>query len=222
LIRIQSFTTRRRQGNAREPGALERLLRTRKWPTAVATAEQVHGTRLAIVPALRHSRKFAGVDGLLTDQSDQPLAIFTADCVPVFLTDEGHRVVGLLHAGWRGIRAGILAQAVRKIRRRWGILPRKLRIWTGPSSGPCCFGVQWDVARHFPRSRKRARDSWRVDLAGELRFQARRLGVRFFDTPGPASCTMHDRRFYSYRRDQTAKRMASVIMRTVGADGCPP
>lgn len=177
-------------------------------------AGQVHGTRVATVSGLRRPGKFEGADGLLTDQANQPLAVFTADCVPVFLSDETRRMVGVLHAGWRGVRAGILEKAAQRIRRRWGIPRRRLAVWLGPSIGPCCFEVQWDVARHFPGSRQRQAGGWRVDLAKALRLQARRLGVRFLRASGP-SCTMHDKRFYSYRRDHTDKRSASVIMKKV-------
>jgi len=206
------FTTERRHGDARAPGALERLLKARRWPTAVATAEQIHGCRIAVVPALKSAKTYRGVDGLLTRSANQALAIFTADCASLFLADHADTVVGVLHAGWRGARAGILKKAVQVIRRRWGIPARRLRVWLGPSIGPCCFEVRWEVARHFPRSRRRNKGRWTVDLAGELRAQARSLGLQFLRADASASCTMHGGRFYSYRRDKTEKRMASVIM----------
>src|SRR5262249_36754063 len=151
-------------------GALERLLRRRGLPRAVATVEQVHGSKIVIVPRLKRSRKYSRADGLLTEQTDQPLAIFTADCVPVFL-QAGDKVVGLLHAGWRGVRRSILEKAVRKIRRRWGLAPRQITCWVGSSIGPCCFEVRWDVARSFPFSRRRHQRRWRVDLPAEVEAQ---------------------------------------------------
>lgn len=214
MTRFAAFTTKRRQGDARAVGALPRLLKTRGWPEAVATAEQVHGTRVLTVPRLRKPEKYAGADGLLTDQASQPLAIFTADCASIFLADKKGRAVGVLHAGWRGVRGGILRQALRLLRRRWRIPPGDLRAWLGPCIGPCCFEVQWEVARYFPATRRRKEDRWQVDLAEEIRRQARRLGLQFLRRKAPASCTMHDRRFYSYRRDRSDQRMASVIMRT--------
>src|SRR5262245_24069578 len=115
--KILYFTTNRRQGDARAPEALARLLKRKGWPTAAASAEQVHGHRIIRVPALRKPVKFDSADGLLTDQPNQPLAIFTADCASIFLADQQARVVGMLHAGWRGAQAGILGKAIRLIRR---------------------------------------------------------------------------------------------------------
>ena len=212
---LSSFTTSSRDGDTRAKGALERLLKKKSWPTAVATAQQVHGDRIQIVPALQKPVQYKGTDGLITDQPNQPLAIFTADCASIFLTDKRERVIGVLHAGWRGTRAGILRKAVRLIRRRWRIPVKRLKVWLGPSIGPCCFEVQWDVARYFPKTRKRlvrrsiSGGGWTVDIAGELHAQARRLGVHV--VPTKLSCTMHSNRYYSYRRDYTHKRMASVV-----------
>jgi len=214
---FRSWTTSRRQGHARLPGALERLLRRRGWPERAATAEQVHGSKIAVAPRLGKSKIYRNADGLLTDVPHQPLAIFTADCVPVFVADPRRGVVGILHAGWRGVSRKILPKAVRLMRRRWRSAPRDIRVWTGPAIQRCCFEVRWDVARHFPSTRRRAparsQDSWEVDLAGELERQTRRLGAHWASAKASRRCTMHDKRFYSYRRDGTDQRQVSVIMK---------
>jgi YfiH family protein len=207
------FTTGRRQGNARVPGALSRILKSKRLPATAATAEQVHGVRLKIVSRLHHPQTFPGADGLLTDVADQPLAIFTADCVPIFLSADNGRIVGALHAGWRGVRGGILKKAVRLLWKKWRSPARRLQIWTGPSIGACCFEVQWDVARYFPSTRFRRNQRWRVDLVGELRRQAERLGVRWIGKKASGGCTMHGVGSYSYRRDKTDKRQASIILK---------
>jgi hypothetical protein len=166
-----------------------------------------------IVPTLKKSREYKGVDGFLTDHAQQPVAIFTADCVPIFITaDDGH-VAGLLHAGWRGVQKGILAKAVRLVQRKWRLKPSQITAWAGPHIGPCCYEVQEDVAGHFPRSRRRWKGRWMVDLAAELARQARRLGIRWVSKKGFGGCTMHQSRFYSYRRNQTSRRQVSVIMK---------
>jgi len=210
-LSVVCFTTGARAGNARAPGALERLLKSKDWPVACASAEQVHGARVQVVGKLDRSRRFAGADGLVTEAVDQPLAIFTADCVPVFLS--GPRVAGILHAGWRGVRAGILPRALRLLARQRGMKASGLCAWAGPSIRPCCFEVGWDVARHFPATRKRRGTQWTVDLEGELRRQTRRLGVRWLEKKAFEGCTMHELRFFSYRRNQTDERQVSVIMR---------
>ena len=166
-----------------------------------------------IIPQLTKAKKYKKTDGLLTDRSNQPLAVFTADCAPIFVSADQGRVVGLLHGGWRGVRKGILSKAVRLLRRKWDIRASQIMAWSGPHIGPCCFEVQKDVARHFPRSRRRSKGRWTVDLAAELARQARRLGVRWVRKRAFEGCTMHQSRFYSYRRNQTPKRQVSVIMK---------
>jgi YfiH family protein len=211
--RLTFFTTGTRHGNVRAPGALVRLLKSKKLPTAVATAEQVHGPSVVVVPALKSPRKFSSADGLLTQESGQPLAIFTADCVPIFVDAGAGRVVGILHAGWRGVRGRILTKAVRLLKKRWGLRPREIRVWAGPAIGPCCFEVQWDVARHFAQARRRYRDRWSVDLLKALKREARMLGVRWVVQKALQGCTMHRSQYHSYRRDKTDQRQASVIMK---------
>jgi YfiH family protein len=212
-LSLAAFSTGSRQGDARAPGALARLLRSKKLPISFACGEQIHRTRIAMIPQLMKAKKYKSTDGFLTDRTGQPLAIFTADCVPIFVSADHERVVGLLHGGWRGIQKGILAKAVRLLRRKWRISPSQITAWAGPHIGPCCFEVQEDVARHFPRSRHRRKDRWTVDLAAELARQARRLEIRWLRKKGFEGCTMHQSRFYSYRRNQTPQRQVSVIMK---------
>jgi len=209
----RSFTTDSRDGDARAPGALTRLLRFRGLPSHAARAEQIHDRRVVIVPKLRKSVTVAQADGLLTDASGQPLAIFTADCVPIFLTAGQERVVGLLHAGWRGVQRNILQAAIRRIRKTWGIRASEVEIWAGPSIGPCCFKVRWDVARFFPQARRRAGGQWTVDLVAAIKAQAGRLGAHWGSQKPANGCTMHNKRYFSYRRDQTTKRQVSIIMK---------
>lgn len=211
-MNVLSFTTGVREGNARAPRALSRLLKIRPYKAPAARAEQIHGSHLVIVPKLSKEKVYPGADGLLTATPDQPLAIFTADCVPVFLSADRAGVVGLLHAGWRGVHGHILARAVRLMRRRWHVAPSSIRAWAGPSIGPCCFQVRWDTARYFPSTRRRSEGTWRVDLEGELRRQAKRLGIYWTSKTPSQGCTMHGSRYYSYRRDRTDKRQVSIIM----------
>jgi YfiH family protein len=226
-LSLIAFATQSRQGDARAPGVLARILMAHHLPATFACAEQVHSSRIQIVRKLAKSRRFPAVDGFLTEVPAQPLAIFTADCVPIFLSADGARVVGLLHAGWRGVRKLILPRAIRIIKQKWGIQPSDVQAWSGPHIGPCCFEVQWDVARFFPATRLRrgsgGQARWTIDLEKELRKQAKQLGVRWLvprslggggvSKKAFKGCTMHEARFFSYRRDKTPKRQVSVIMK---------
>jgi polyphenol oxidase len=124
-----------------------------------ATVTQVHGGQ-----ALRVERPGAAgeADGMVTTRSNLPLAVFTADCLGVVLA--GPVSVGVAHAGWRGLAAGILEATVDLMDRVDGP-PRTATL--GPSIGPCCFEVGDEVAGLFPDDV--ATTSWgttSVDLAG--------------------------------------------------------
>lgn len=209
---VVRFTTTRAEGNARSAGALAGILKSRKLRRTVATAEQHHGSRVVWVPSLRAPRKYAEADGLLTDAKAQPLAIFSADCIPVFLAAPKHGVVGLLHAGWRGVHAGILTRALRRLRARRSIRPQDISIWLGPGICRDCFQVRWAVARYFPTARFRRGTRWTVDLPRQLIRQAIQAGVTGRQVKRSGGCTMHGRKYYSYRRDATEERQVSVIM----------
>jgi polyphenol oxidase len=212
LKSIIAFTSTRRHGNARTRSGLNRILRARHLPTSIATGKQVHGTHVRVIPKLNRGKEYPATDGFLTREKGQPLGIFTADCTPIFLSAPSQGVVGLLHAGWRGVRAGILKKAFDVMRRRWGCKPRDVRVWLGPCIGPCCFEVRWDVARYFPTARQVQGDRWIVDLAKDVQRQARRLGLNM--RGGIPGCTRHQTRYHSFRRNSTEERQISVIMRT--------
>jgi hypothetical protein len=208
---VLSFTTTRRNGHLREPKALASLLKSKRWPRAIATGEQVHRAKIAVVPALSKARTYAGVDGLITDAALQPLGIFTADCVPVFLSARAGLVVGALHAGWRGVHAKLIPKAIARVSRKWHVASKDIKLWAGPSIGPCCFAVHWDVARYFPKARQRWKDRWSVDLYAALKRQAQGSGARWLNIRPP--CTRHTGRYFSFRKDGTPKRQISLIMK---------
>jgi polyphenol oxidase len=213
-LTILSLTTQARDGDLRPAAALARYLRRKKWPQAIATGKQVHGTKVQVVGRLSKAIEHPDTDGFLTDVPGQPLGIYTADCLPIFLADTRKSVVGLLHAGWRGVHGKILQTAVRRLRRQWKSRPSDLRYWVGPCIQPCCFEVQWDVARHFPHSRRRRGDRWTLDLPKEIRRQARQLGLKEQSRKSTEACTMHRRRHFSFRRNATPKRQISIIVFT--------
>ncbi len=88
-------------------------------------------------------------DGLLTSEAGLLLAIKTADCVPVLLTDVKRRAVGAFHAGWRGTAARIVEKGVGEMRRQFGSQPRDLRAAIGPCIRRCCYRVGAEVRAEF-------------------------------------------------------------------------
>lgn len=178
--------------------------------------DQVHGTAVHVAAGLGSGEPRA--DAAVTRLPGVVLAILTADCLPVLFADRDGEVVGAAHAGWRGLAAGVLENAVAAA---IGLAPHasSWTAWLGPAIGQSAYEVGDDVREAFVASDAgaascfapgRRAGKWQCDLAALARRRLARAGVECL--PGPAWCT-HDepRRFYSFRRDATTGRMGSFI-----------
>lgn len=83
-------------------------------------------------------------DYLATNQKEVALGVLTADCLPIILYDSVNRAIAVLHAGWRGSVAGIVAQALKKLIDEVGAKPVDLQVFFGPAARSCCYEVQQD------------------------------------------------------------------------------
>ena len=150
-------------------------------------------------------------------QCSQPgvvCAVMTADCLPVLLCDEAGRQVGALHAGWRGLAAGVIEQTIDAMQPPG----ETLLAWLGPAIGPDAYQVGDEVRDVFLRHDKQAEaafqscpdGSWKADL---YRLARQRLGERGVTAIyGGHECSFTDaERFFSYRRDGVTGRMATLI-----------
>ena len=162
----------------------------------VAWARQVHGTAVAAVAA---AGECGPADALLARRPGLALAVATADCVPIAL--RGASEVVAVHAGWRGIAAGVVGEAVRRMSGQ----PGELEAWIGPAIGACCYEVGEDVAQQVAAASAAevvspgARGRPHLDLAAAVRAQLETAGVVRVHLL--VACTACDERLWSYRRD---------------------
>jgi polyphenol oxidase len=181
----------------------------------LVTAEQVHGGNAAVVTEADAGSTIPGVDGLVTGTPGLLLALFFADCVPVLFADPERRVIGVAHAGWRGLVGGILEATVSAMRESFSSQPESLVAAIGPCIGPCCFEVGEEVAAHFPTETARIPDWPRphVDLGEAAANRLKAVGIareRITEMDKCTSC--HPERYFSHRRDRgRTGRMAAVI-----------
>jgi len=142
--------------------------------------------------------------------------VMIADCMPVLLCDRAGSVVGIAHAGWRGLSSGVIENTVHAM----GVAPGDLLAWMGPGIGPDAFEVGSDVRDAFlapePASaaafRPHRAGKWLADLYLLARQRLARCGVQ--QVYGGRLCTHRDAaRFFSYRRDKVTGRMAALIWR---------
>jgi len=184
-----------------------------KLPAEPVWLSQVHGTDVADLDVMGLS---GPADAAIARRAGTVCAILTADCLPVVFAADSSDVVAAAHAGWRGLAAGVLEAAVRAL----GTPPGRLLAWLGPSIGPEHFEVGAEVRDAFLRSDPDASRAFRpntdgrfmADLAMLARRRLERLGVtRIY---GGDQCTYAEaERYFSYRRDGTTGRQATLIWR---------
>ncbi len=176
----------------------------------LVAARQVHGDRVAVVRKAPET-DLDGVDALVTDVPGLGLMVQQADCQAVLLFDPANRAVGIAHSGWRGSVANIIAKTVATMTATYGSEPMQLRAAVSPSLGPCC-GEFVNHHRELPAAfrafevRPNHFDFWAVS-----RMQLGEAGLRPENISVAGVCTVCDHRFFSYRRDGTTGRNASVI-----------
>jgi YfiH family protein len=188
----------------------ERLVRALALPAEPRWLEQVHGTRILDIDA----GESGPADGAVTATPGTVLTVMTADCLPVLLAAADGTAVGVAHAGWRGLAAGVLEAAVAAFSQQ----PAELAVWLGPAIARDAFEVGAEVRAAFVAADPAAaaafmpnqRGRWQADLYALARQRLSRAGVeRVYGSP---QCTFTDaERYFSHRREAPCGRMASLI-----------
>ena len=151
-----------------------------------------------------------GVDGHATAAPGLALLVLTADCLPVALAADG--AVAMLHAGWRGLAAGILAEGVRALRDVGGTVPSRPRL--GPGAGGCCYEVGDEVRTAFA-DRPEAHDGRNLDLKMIAAGRLRHAGVERVHDVGLCTMCSDPSLFFSHRRDGgVTGRQAGIAWRS--------
>ncbi len=173
---------------------------------------QVHGTR---VVAAAGTAAGTEADGSFTDRAGVVCAVLTADCLPVFLCDRAATRVAVVHAGWRGLVAGVVEQGLAAMEMPGG---DQVLAWLGPAIGPQAFEVGDEVRQAFvsrqPEAamafRKNTNGRYYADIYTLARLRLAAAGVT--QVYGGEYCTYTEsQRFFSYRRDGQTGRMAALI-----------
>ncbi len=147
-----------------------------------------------------------GFDGFVTKENEVILGIETADCVPIFMFDPISRVVGLAHAGWRGVISNIsqnLVTAAMKL----GCSKENILILIGPHIKSCCFEVQSDLIEIFSAQYSNAlkikQGNTFIDLSAVVMEQLSNLGIPEKNVIVSTDCTCcQPNKYYSFRRDK--------------------
>lgn len=178
----------------------------------IATARQVHGTRVAHVckPGVSEA-----CDALITDTPHLHLCIVTADCFPVVLLDTQRPAIAAIHAGWKGAAGGIVGETLAAMTASFGTSPEKCRAWIGAGISGEHYEVGEEVAAALPEESRPAagrEGKFLLDIAAALSRQLRQAGLEATSIEISPFCSFRDAElFFSYRRDRGATgRMATL------------
>jgi len=210
--RVRAFVTTRTLGDMRKGAAGRERLRA-LLPAEPLWLHQVHGIRVQDAHLAHAGGAALEGDAFVLRGPGPVCGIQAADCMPVLLAGETGEAVGLAHAGWRGLAAGVIEATLQAM----AVAPQRVLAWLGPAIGPRVYEVGDEVREAFL-----ARDAaaaaafvavrphhWLLDLYAIARQRLARAGVtRIF---GGTQCTYTDReQFFSFRRDRTSERMAAL------------
>ena len=176
---------------------------------------QIHGGIVANAdsPTFENGQQ---ADALLTTDNKKILAIRTADCVPILLSDVSGKTLASVHAGWRGVIANVIPNTISQMRSK----PQHLLAAIGPCIGFDAFEVGPEVLDHFATAfgndapiRRDKNGKGHVDLRQACRLQLLRAGIPESQIDQTDRCTFRDaNEFFSHRRDNgITGRMAALI-----------
>jgi hypothetical protein len=203
-----AFTTRK-AGSMKSP-ELRRETAAKLGMPAPLTLKQVHGVVIHDADPVNAGKEG---DGWLISEPGIAAAVYTADCVPLFLWSDDGKAAGVFHAGWRGTEKKMAEAAVAAFQERLGVPASKLNAATGAHINACCFKVGEEFAKLFPPAVLiRRGGSLYMDLAAETRRQLVEAGVSADKIGAPAPCTAcRPEDYFSYRRDKQDARLLALL-----------
>lgn len=183
----------------------------RHLPADPIWLEQVHGSDVVEV---EHVSPPARADGAVARSRHRVCAILTADCLPVLLAARAGGVVGIAHAGWRGLAGGVVEATLACM----DVPGEDVVAWLGPGISQAAYEVGSDVYESFVGQDPGASEAFRPGAPGKYHADLYALARRRLNAVGVAAvhgggfCTYGEAdRFYSYRRDGATGRMATLV-----------
>lgn len=177
----------------------------------VAMIRQVHGTHVRSVTEPPPTAELPEADGQVTDRPGLAAMVLVADCLPIALAGDG--AVAILHAGWRGLADGIVANGVAALRELGGTGALVAAI--GPGAGPCCYEVGEEVHERFASYGSLARRGANLDLKAIAREQLAGAGAETVHDVELCTICGDPTLFFSHRRDGgVTGRQAGIVWRS--------
>lgn len=178
--------------------------------------QQTHSSNVCVVTNDDIGMIIPDCDGLVTNQNNLKLSIKTADCLPITLEDKVKKVVGVVHAGWRGTQKEIIKNAIKLMISKFESAPKDIKIKIGPAINKDNFIVRNDVKSMFNDYKeyfeKISEDQWKFDLIGVNIKQMLSLGILEENIENSKISTFLNKNYPSYRRDGKTKGFETSII----------
>jgi YfiH family protein len=198
-----------------EPHVVEQnrqhLVQSAKLPEQPRWLEQVHGTT---VVNSQHWHKNTQADAIFSQHTGHVCTVMTADCLPILVCNQQGDTIAAIHAGWRGLAAGIIEKTLQK----FSCDTSEIMVWLGPAIGPTQFEIGPEVYELFIANDPNDKEAFKIKdpqhyLADIYLLARQRLEqYNVHHIYGGDFCTVSEKeRFFSYRRDGITGRMASII-----------
>jgi YfiH family protein len=180
-------------------------------PSQIVRMKQVHSSHVEQIGILDGGSEIPDTDGMVSDARNIFLAVITADCIPFLLYDRYKRIVGIVHAGWRGLYSEIVIEAVEKMI-DLGSNPIDIVAGVGPCIRSCCYTIdekRVDLFRNKFRKKHGSPLGYIIDHADKTylnmpylaRIQLLEAGILDEHIEDSELCTFHTPDLYSYRRE---------------------
>jgi len=185
-------------------------------PSEPKWLNQTHGNTAVSADSID---TLVAADAAFTSSVDVVCVVMTADCLPILLCDRRGLCVAAIHAGWRGLKIGVIENTVLQL----PAFPHELLAYLGPAIGPSVYLVGNDVRDAFLTVDEGTRsaftphscDKWYANLYELARQKLLYAGIK--NITGGNFCTFSDQRFFSHRRDLVTGRQAAMIWRCGGS-----
>ncbi len=185
------------------------LVAALKLPKEPEWLEQIHSNHCVVV----EEDKNRTADAAVTRSSAHPLAIMTADCLPIMLCNKQGTEIAAIHSGWRGLVNGVIENTLNKMQSS----PEQLMAWIGPAICQSCYEVGGEVLDAYHNRYSFASkgfqpkgEKWLANLSLLAELVLNSLGILAVYQSN--ICTFEQKNaFYSYRREAQTGRMATLI-----------
>ncbi len=176
---------------------------------------QNHTDKIAIYPGSDLKNEF---DAIITQRKGYYLFLKTADCNPILFFNSKVKVIGAIHAGWRGIEQKIITKTIELAQKKYHLELKDTKFVIGPSIRSCCYEVKQDLVDKFSNSFKNT-DNFFIKRGNKIHFdqieaikqEFNNLGLKEENIEIIDQCTHCSNQFFSYRKNGTDLRNISFI-----------